>query len=553
MRAILLLDETEIVRDWQRAALSEALTEGLEIVQVIKCTNTPPRHLTRRNLAYYAFVWAARRGVSAVALSSVADLIGDATPRLRFQALSEGSWQRIPPSIVRSLTDADVIIKFGMNLLRGAEELDVQFGVLSYHHGDPSAYRGRPAGFYELLHGEHTQGVVVQRLSDKLDGGGVLSTGYSQVVSHSYGQTLQGAYLAGVPLLAQALRALEASSPYASPTTLGRNYRLPSTGTVLRQTIHIGRQKVRRAAYGLFREKLWKVGFVKTTITPESHVILATSALEPVPLPQGFAFAADPFATDANADFYCELLNARTGLGEIARWRKGAWQFDIIDSRGHMSYPQVLQDGENNYLFPEISTHSSPRLFQLAKGGTAKDTGNPLSGLEGLRLVDATLFHKDATWFLFACAPDTSTSRLDLWYSNDILGPYHRHSSSPVCIDPRGARMAGPIVDIQGHLYRFGQDGSERYGASIRTHRIDRLSREFYTESVVGSIKFSDCWGPHTLNVDSTGVLVDYYTERTSVGAGLRRLRGALSIRHNRVLSLGLFAKGAVGDLDSVI
>lgn len=44
-------------------------------------------------------------------------------------------------------------------------------GILSYHHGDMRKYRGQPAGFWELYHGEKEMGVTVQRISAGLDNG----------------------------------------------------------------------------------------------------------------------------------------------------------------------------------------------------------------------------------------------------------------------------------------------------------------------------------------------------------------------------------------------
>ena len=37
-----------------------------------------------------------------------------------------------------------------MNLFKINKKL-INLPILSFHHGDPSKYRGRPAGFYEIL------------------------------------------------------------------------------------------------------------------------------------------------------------------------------------------------------------------------------------------------------------------------------------------------------------------------------------------------------------------------------------------------------------------
>ena len=61
---------------------------------------------------------------------------------------------------------------------------------MSFHHGDPRKYRGRPSGFYEIANKEKIQGQVVQILTPKLDAGKVLSYGETKVFKESYKKTL---------------------------------------------------------------------------------------------------------------------------------------------------------------------------------------------------------------------------------------------------------------------------------------------------------------------------------------------------------------------------
>jgi hypothetical protein len=68
------------------------------------------------------------------------------------------------------------IIKFGMGLLRIPSSEQLSVPILSYHHGDPAEFRGRPAGFYEMLAGRSVMGQVVQRLSNDLDAGDIVAS-----------------------------------------------------------------------------------------------------------------------------------------------------------------------------------------------------------------------------------------------------------------------------------------------------------------------------------------------------------------------------------------
>ena len=72
-------------------------------------------------------------------------------------------------------TAIDAIVKFGLGLLRVPDRTVLPIPILSFHHGDPGAYRGRPAGFWELIEGASFVGQVVQILRNRLDAGRVVA------------------------------------------------------------------------------------------------------------------------------------------------------------------------------------------------------------------------------------------------------------------------------------------------------------------------------------------------------------------------------------------
>ena len=81
-----------------------------------------------------------------------------------------------------------------------------KFPIFSFHHGNPSKYRGRPAGFYEILNGEGKLGVVVQKLSNDLDAGKVYAFLESKVVNYSYKKTALNFYSNSEFLLKKAIQ-----------------------------------------------------------------------------------------------------------------------------------------------------------------------------------------------------------------------------------------------------------------------------------------------------------------------------------------------------------
>ena len=525
MRAVLLLNSGDAIASWQYEALRAAVEKGLDIIEIAHCQDEPARRLWGKHFGYYAFALMSRRGMATLQATSVRPLIKPSANEISFSCEQEGAGQRIPAGIADGFRGADVVINFGMDLLRNPDSLPVRHGVLSYHHGGPDQPKAGPAGFYELEQGAEVQGVIVQRLSDTLDGGEILATAFAPVVPYSYGRTVQAALVASIPLLAKAIETLEAETSN-EPKTFRPDYHLPTNTRVARQVVTLTGRKARHLAYGLFREKRWQVGRLTVPLLTEGDVLLSSADIEPIEGPAGYSFVADCFVS-AGESVYCEALNPRSGKGEIARWQSGRWAFLDLGLRGgHASYPQPIEDGESVFLFPEIAAVSSPVLYRLDPDGVGVSERIEMKGLEDMRLLDGTLFNHEETWYLFAGKRGSANLLLELWVAPALTGPYRPHPSSPVCLDPRGSRMAGPIVKIDGQLYRFGQDGTQNYGGRVTVHRIEELTEETYEESRCGTIQCSDSWGPHTVSNRGNETWIDFFQEETSALAGFRRFKG---------------------------
>ena len=198
----------------------------------------------------------------------------------------------------------DLIVKFGMNLLKDPNLLRAKFGVLSFHHGDPTKFRGRPAGFYELKQHANEIGAVVQELSNNLDAGAMRAFGKYQIYAHSYRRTLEALYVNSALLLRQAiLNCLDERTLDIAP--IGRNYRLPSNFSVVRFSLLMINQKMKRLFFGLFQHRQWQIAQAKhlsfAVENPETKIPL----LKTLPIPYGVGFIADPFVLP-NGEVICE-------------------------------------------------------------------------------------------------------------------------------------------------------------------------------------------------------------------------------------------------------
>ena len=84
--------------------------------------------------------------------------------------------QRFPPDAIERIQSKklDVLLRFGFNILHGEILTSARYGVWSYHHGDNEFYRGGPPHFWELYEKAPLSGVILQVLTEELDGGVVL-------------------------------------------------------------------------------------------------------------------------------------------------------------------------------------------------------------------------------------------------------------------------------------------------------------------------------------------------------------------------------------------
>lgn len=528
MRVALILGSSMRVPFWQYEALRVALEGDFEISRVFHCLDAPRRRFSTRHALYYVLSLATKRGSKMLRSVDILPLLGKSVVKSRFSSTWEGNWQTIPESIHHEFADVDVVVKFGMNLLRDPESLPCKYGVIGFHHGDPEKYRGRPAGFYEMQDRASVVGVIVQRLNNNLDGGLVLARAYSAVNRTSYSATLNGAFQAGIPLLSKALKACGRAAGFPA-SKLGAIKTLPGNSKVLFLLVRMLGAKFARIHYGAFVEKRWKVGRLDRPIDFTSKQEVNVTELEVLPVPSGFSFAADPTGF-MKGRIFCEVMDSRSRKGRIASYANGHWRLLEVPVGGeHLSYPQIVDYETKPYLFPEMAHVGPPSLFMLSQEGHECEKAISLQGLEDERLSDGTLFYENGMWFLFAGRPGLAGSQLDLWVSENLFEGWQRHDCSPICLDPRGARMGGPIVVSRGRLYRLGQDGSEGYGRALEVFLIAEITRDSYKEERVGRIQISGALGPHTFLSNGEDVWLDFYTEAWTPFAGVRRLVSRLS------------------------
>jgi hypothetical protein len=526
-RHLILITDGLTVHEWQRRALETLPAD--DRITVFACTNTRLKRQLGKHFLYYGLNMVTVRN----ALTRQVPL-GDIGGRLlqvcEFESELDGNWQRLPAAIASTISgsDAAAVLKFGMGLMRVPE--GVTMPILSYHHGDPDHYRGRPAGFWEMANGTPFMGQMIQSITNKLDAGRVLAFAETRVIRHSWRATLMESFRHSPLLLNIAIDNALAGRKIVKERN-GKNYRLPSNLMVAKHVLRTGWIAAQRIAYGLFAEKYWRVA----TAPSGDPLALATSN-QPFPsesvwanedTPKGYSFLADPFYAP-DGSLLVEALDAKTGTGALLNLTDEASKISVAN--GHHSYPTMVEEDGKSYCVPEIANWSAPLIYPW--DGNKLGEPRALDILDPTGLTDPTFVRHGGKLWLFANRKAEGSNILRLWSADSLFGRFTEHPQSPIRISPNGGRMAGNFLSQSGLLYRLGQNFETDYGDGISVFEIRRMDANGYAEHPIGGLRFSGVKGPHTFNLSPDGkkIVFDWYSDRYTPMAGIRRLRSRLKI-----------------------
>jgi len=201
---------------------------------------------------------------------------------------------------------------------------------------------------------------------------------------------------------------------------------------------------------------------------------------------------ADPFIVQQDGGWFMffEVLNAATGAGDIAVASSADgrdWRYErvVLDEPFHLSYPYVFAWDDTYYLIPESAQAQAVRLYRADEFPTRWSFVATL--LAGEAFSDPSIVRHDGRWWLFVSTQPATNATLNLYYADQLQGPWQPHPMNPIVRDdPHGARCAGRILSIDDRLYRFAQDDAPRYGLRVFGFEITALTPTEYAERPVG-------------------------------------------------------------------
>jgi hypothetical protein len=421
--------------------------------------------------------------------------------------------------LVRSF-DLDVLIRLGFKIIRGDFLKCAKYGIWSYHHGDNRINRGVPPGFWEVFEQWPATGVVLQVLTEDLDGGLILSRSYSQTNFSLVSRNVSNHYWKSLSLLPRALKQLHRWGPerfFAKvkeanqhPEFYSRRLRLlPGNFEVVRLAlIHYWRYLwIKLTSFFYFKQ--WILLY---DITRDGRMSRSFWRFKKI-IPNRNLGWGDPFVVFRNNQYYVflEELPGDTNKGHISYMtidRNGnrSEPKKILEKPYHLSYPFVFVHEGTDYMIPESFENGTIDLYRCVEFPDKWQFQMTL--MRNVRAVDSTVIQHEGRWWLFANIRENegaaSEDELFLFYALDLLTEdWTPHPMNPIVSDVRSARPAGRIFEHEGKLYRPSQNNSRFYANGMKINHIVKLSTTEYEETCVSEIDpgwDKSVLGTHTLN-----------------------------------------------------
>jgi folate-dependent phosphoribosylglycinamide formyltransferase PurN len=373
----------------------------------------------------------------------------------------------------------DLIIRFGFGILKGEVLNSAKWGIWSFHHGNEQEFRGGPPGFWEIMKGRKTQGVILQQLGEKLDAGKIILKREYAVISHSYIENITKLLLQSTDMPAQALKmiandCLPMNEIHPIPTK-APVYKYPSNLQFLKFLLVILLNKIKFSWMRLMMQENWIIGY--RLLKEKKYHFIAP--------PRDGEYYADPFTfCDQDKNYIvAEHYSYRTKKGSIVLIEPGQNQTKtIIEKDTHLSYPFIFEENGITYLMPEESNAGKLNLY---KWNPISKTFDFYRTILELPCIDASIVKNEGLYYIFLGLKGLlPNEKLFIYHSTQLEGPYIPHTANPVKVSPAGSRMAGAFYYQNNMLMRPSQYSVKYYGEKVVLQQVKQLSASIYQEEV---------------------------------------------------------------------
>ena len=424
----------------------------------------------------------------------------------------------------------DILLRFGFRILRGDILTTPKHGVWSFHHGDNQRMRGGPAGVWDLLLGEDSQGVILQRLNEDLDGGMVIDRGWYGTDIWSLHRQNHQVFMQAWNMLPRNIDALHQLGAETFFRRLQEQQRglefysrpmrvAPGNLTAVKLLSGHAWRYLSEKLQLLFMQRQWVLLVSKPGSLEPTRSMWRLNEI----IPPADRIWADPFVVSrdgVHTIFIEEKTNARRdgfiSVMQINAQGVATRPKSIIERPYHMSYPFVFEYQQQWYMVPETANGNVIEVYRCEQFPDRWEHSHHL--LENIEAYDTTLLEYQGRWWLFALVNTNKhlreiSSELHIFHAdNPLATDWQPHPRNPVVTDIRSARPAGRFFEFNGKLYRPSQNCGVRYGYGMKFNRVVELTTENYEECCEDEVLPNWDWrvcATHTYNVDNTFTVSD--------------------------------------------
>jgi len=389
-----LLTEKDQIPNWSFLMLQKILESGsAEIVVNVKKENTREESRSflkkmterRRNFLYSIYRKIDSKlfkpQPNAFLLKNIKDIVDCPVYPVKTKQTKFSDY--VSDSDLKALEEfnVDVFIRMGFRILRGGILSLAKYGVWSYHHGDNTVNRGGPAGVWEVVNGWDLTGVVLQILTEDLDGGQILSSSYSSTDKTSVSRNRNNYYWKAMSLLPRKINELyeHGEKTFFERVSKENSYRYIYSNQLFLAPTNKEMLK--------FFPKVYWVKFInklKSYIFFDQWILLykfnKSSALSTSLFrfkritPPKDRFWADPFLYEKEGKYFIfiEELVYKEKLGKISVMEmdsKGNWSdpTTVLKKDYHLSYPYLIEKEEGLFMIPETSKNSTIEMYKCVE------------------------------------------------------------------------------------------------------------------------------------------------------------------------------------------
>ena len=178
----------------------------------------------------------------------------------------------------------------------------------------------------------------------------------------------------------------------------------------------------------------------------------------------------------------------------------------LLEEETHLSFPNILRDGDDVYVYPENYKGGGLNLYKLVGNAMRLER---VKELRHEPLTDAVMTDIFGKRQIFSTKmPNPNGKELFIYTLDQSLSATNIES---VLLEDDHARMAGQFFEYKGKIYRPAQDCNETYGGAVIIESVEKRGDQYVFRRIrcLTSRHPSLRVGMHTLNVYKGVVVID--------------------------------------------